>query len=379
MGEKRRGRGEGSIERLPNGNYRAVLSFGVDPVTGKRRKVSRTFQRHRDAVEWRDKQKQDGPVSAALSLDAWLTTWLELHKAKSAASNYTTDRQTVEKHLRPHLGRLRLGRLDAVAVQRWLARLKEAGVTQGERHKAGRTLRKILYAAVDAGVLTKSPMQRVKIPAVPASERRGLNPEEVTALVEVAEARGLGAVVRLWLDTGLRPGEVLGLKWEDWDGRRVRVRRAVCRVTGGLKELKTRRSLRTIPVSADRGPARRLPAGGRGARRPGLAGGDRRAEEGPAAPAAEQLLEPGVRAARRGGEGGVYPLHHPPHDGYTAAAGRGQPAGGRRPPRPRRPGHDAAVVRALPAGRPGPVGRPDGHLPGPVSQAGPRGRYCTGG
>src|SRR5260370_523291 len=35
-GKKRRGRGEGSIEPLPDGRWRAILSLGIDPATGKR-------------------------------------------------------------------------------------------------------------------------------------------------------------------------------------------------------------------------------------------------------------------------------------------------------------------------------------------------------
>jgi hypothetical protein len=35
-GKKRRGRGEGSIEQLPSGKFRAVVSGGIDVNTGKR-------------------------------------------------------------------------------------------------------------------------------------------------------------------------------------------------------------------------------------------------------------------------------------------------------------------------------------------------------
>lgn len=189
---KRRGRGEGSIEELKNPTrFRVTLSFGVDPATGKRRKASKTFRTKKDALDWRDRQRRDG-YGAAGTLGDWLTSWLELHKAHAAPQNYRADRQTVEKHVRPALGAVKLAKLSPLDCRRFLAGLKATGVSPNECHKAGRVLRKLLNAAADADVLPRSPMARVKLPPKPQTERRSLTDAEVTALFDAARPAGAG-------------------------------------------------------------------------------------------------------------------------------------------------------------------------------------------
>jgi integrase len=76
-------------------------------------------------------------------------------------------------------------------------------------------------------------------------EIRVLSPEEVRRFLEAAEFDRFKALWYVLVTTGLRPAEALGLKWEDWDGNKLRVRRALVRVPGqgwSLKETKTRRS-----------------------------------------------------------------------------------------------------------------------------------------
>lgn len=244
---KRRSKGEGSIEKLPSGSYRAIVSRMVN---GRRVRTSKTFKRQSDAIAWRDKAKAEGPAATG-TVGEWLTTWLELHKAKTSPSNFKTDRQTAERHLRPHLDTYRLRDLSALRIEQWLAMLKNNGISQSERHKAARTLRKCLNAAVLANQLPHSPMRgRVKVPRRPDADTHSLTAEEMTRVIRAAIEMGVEAQFRLWFDTGMRPAELIGLQWQDWNPQGfVHIRRAVCRVTGELKQTKTKRSKRILDVS----------------------------------------------------------------------------------------------------------------------------------
>jgi len=242
----RRGSGEGHIEELPSGSFRAVVSRTVD---GKRVKQSKTFTKRTDAVAWRNKLQETGPARAGTFGD-WLTVWLDLHKAAVSNTNFNVDRQTAEKHIRPAFAQVRLRDVTGLKVEQWLARLKDAGVSQNERHKCGRTIRKVLRSAVDKGQITAH--VRFRVPKRPDSQTHSLDRPQLHLLIEAAERLGLAAMFRLWADAGCRPGELIGLKRGDYDAARgeIKFRRAVCKTTGELKELKTKRSKRTIPLAA---------------------------------------------------------------------------------------------------------------------------------
>jgi integrase len=255
MPAKRRGRGEGNLEQLPSGSWRAVVSLGVDPVSRKRVRMSRTFETKREAMAWRaDRQRESdaGQLTAAVTtVGEWLTTWLGSRKATVAANTYRTESDTAERRLRPTLGPVRFRDLTPVVIERWLTQQSEAGVSPNERRKAAVLLRKVLYAAVAKRVIASSPMRGVTIPRSQLQESGALDRAQLGQLLDAAQRMGVGPLFRLWADTGLRPGEILALTREDLDlaSATIRVRGAVCMTSGQIKEPKTRRSRRTLALA----------------------------------------------------------------------------------------------------------------------------------
>lgn len=243
---KRRGRGEGHVEQLPSKNWRAVVSRTVN---GERTRSSRTFRTHAEAVEWKNRQR--GPAAGG-TLGEWVDTWLELQKAAVAASGWESDRQLCDRHLKPGLGSVRLRDLTALSINRWLARLREEGRPEQTRHALGKLLRKVLYAAVRNELLPANPMTgKVKIPRQPPPRSHALGAADLRKVVAAADALGHGTVFRLWADAGPRPAELTGFQVGDFDPKTgsIKVCRAVCKVTHELKEPKTRRGRRTIPLA----------------------------------------------------------------------------------------------------------------------------------
>lgn len=257
MAKKRRGRGEGGIEELPSGAFRAVVSLGLDPVTKKRVREAATFATKREALEWREETSRKfrrgdlSTTTTALTVDEWLTTWLEIRKNTAAAGTYRTERSTLELRLRPHLGAARIRDLKPLALERWLAKLGTDGVTTNERKKAAVLLRLVFNDAVRKKVINSSPMKGVAIPKHVAEEVVTLDVEQLRAMLTAADAAGHGAMFRLWADAGLRPGELYGLQWGDFDpvAGSVSVVRAVCSTSGLLKPPKTKRGRRAILIA----------------------------------------------------------------------------------------------------------------------------------
>jgi integrase len=124
----------------------------------------------------------------------------------------------------PHIGTVPLQRLSARDLDRLYATLRERG-GRGGRPLRGKSVRnvhvllsKALGDAVRRGHLIANPVAAVDPPARDDSvERTAWNLDEVRRFLEVAGADRLHAVWRLALATGVRRGELIGLRWEDVD------------------------------------------------------------------------------------------------------------------------------------------------------------------
>ena len=78
-------------------------------------------------------------------------------------------------------------------------------------------LRQALGQAVAWGKIAKSPAEGVKLPKQGPAEKCSLSLADVKALQKAAKGTPLEALWLLMLDSGARPGEVLGLRWENLD------------------------------------------------------------------------------------------------------------------------------------------------------------------
>ncbi len=120
------------------------------------------------------------------------------------------------------------------------------------------TLSKALTQAVDWDLVPKNVASRVKLPKQKRAERRTLSAENVGAFFAAASEDRFAALYVLAVTSGLRPGELLALKWEDIDleAGALSVRRSVSEDEDGLvirEETKTSggRRLELLPVAVE--------------------------------------------------------------------------------------------------------------------------------
>jgi site-specific recombinase XerD len=122
----------------------------------------------------------------------------------------------------------------------------------GRRHRASsaavrfRSLRRFFGWMVAEEIIEVSPMARLAMPKVPRNPVPVLGDDQIERLLKVTSGKGFEqrrdhAVLRVWLDTGIRLGEMAGLRLADVD---LTPRRSRLRVTG--KGDKTR----IVPVGA---------------------------------------------------------------------------------------------------------------------------------
>ncbi len=103
------------------------------------------------------------------------------------------------------------------------------------------------------GTNKMNPCKAVELPKVEKQEMQTIPAEQLQAFLTEAKASGVYEMYYIELSTGLRRGELLGLKWSDidWNNAVITVRRQVARVNGEITEapLKTKNSYRLCDIS----------------------------------------------------------------------------------------------------------------------------------
>ena len=254
----KKGNGEGSIyEHRRNGKkvgYRGA--YTVHAASGpKRRYVSgKTREEVRRKLVRAMADRDGGMVfdAGSLTVEKYLTRWLEDSvKGTVCVSTYEVHRHMIHPHINPALGRLRLKDLTPVHVRGFYREKLDSGLSSATVRKMHSILRKALKQAVLDRLIPRNVCEAVKPPKVEHKEINPLDRTQVKTLLEAASEDRLEALYVLAVHTGMREGELLGLKWEDVDLDRdvLRLRRALVReggrvVLGDLKTPKSRRSVR---------------------------------------------------------------------------------------------------------------------------------------
>lgn len=248
----RRANGEGSIYQTRDGRWRGCISLA-----GGQRKylTGATRKEVAEMLSELARRNARGQVlpDQRLSLDAWLTRWLD--EAVHGQVEVKTERDyrdIVSRHLIPHLGGFRLIALQPHDVTRLHALLLESGLSTATVHKVHRVLARSLAIAVRWGLIDRNAAALVSAPKIRSKAITPLSDFEILELRR--HCRDSTESARLYLALlGLRQGEVLGLTWDDIDleSGALTVRHSLQRVPGGrarLKEPKSEAGRRVILV-----------------------------------------------------------------------------------------------------------------------------------
>lgn len=156
------------------------------------------------------------------------------------------------------LGRHKLQQLSAQHVQAFYTQKLEAGLSALTVISFHNLLHKALDTAVKWNLVARNVCDAVSPPRRQRFEVMPLTLEQIQQLLAAVEGHRLAALFKLALATGMRRGELLGLKWQDIDFAKgtLQVRRVFTRIPSRLPgkgyveaEPKTQRSRRTIIIA----------------------------------------------------------------------------------------------------------------------------------
>ncbi len=256
MPKGRRVAGEGSISQRKDGIWRARLCF-TDPITDLPAVVDLYGRTRAAAVDklWAARQRirrGDDAKPERVTLADYLSWWLEnIAKPTVRATTYRSYEGAVRNHLAPlPIAGVQIAQLRPAAIQAVLAASKTP--TRAYALAIG-VLRQALDRAVELHLIERNPAAGLKPPRIEHREMRVLSRDQVQAFLAAARADRYYALYALALFTGLRQGELLGLRWSDVDVThgRLTVARTLSQQSLTAQPTKTRTSRRVV----DLGPA----------------------------------------------------------------------------------------------------------------------------
>ena len=168
--------------------------------------------------------------------------WLPTVQTTTRPSTWDSYRRTIDLHIIPELGRVGLQRLSAHDLDRFYAMKRESGRADGSGGLAPKTIRNIhnlIHKALHDAERKQLVWRNIASSADPPKQvRRSLDvtqtwtPDQVRTFLSEMHSHRLYAAYLLAVTTGMRRGEVLGLRWVDldFDRRRASIRQTVISV-----------------------------------------------------------------------------------------------------------------------------------------------------
>jgi len=222
--------------RQRGSSWELVAYAGRDPLTGKRKYVSRTFKGlKREAQAALDRlvvEVEDGHEGGSGStVGELLDSWVEVFGPKWSPSTLRQTVSVVEHHLRPRWGSVPLRRVAPVDIDRFYAELHRRGGPNGKPLAAGTVTRvhSIFHSCLEQGMkwglLGRNPASLASPPRDAASEVCPPSPADLGRLLAAAADGDLEfwTYLRLAASTGARRSQMCGLRWSDVDLERGRV------------------------------------------------------------------------------------------------------------------------------------------------------------
>ena len=250
---KRRPSGDGMVRKRDDGHWEGRIVVGHknsgEPIYKYvlAKTQAELVQKLHDKIEmYRDANlSEDCNMTLSEWLDRWLNEYVAITIRPSTLNGYE---MMVKNQIKPYLGNRPLSALTTNEIQKFYVTIKRQGRVHTDKthgkELADSMVRKIhlilhesLDMAVQQKLLVSNPTNGTTIPKNNYKEKQILNDEQLNRFMEIIKTD------EKWYDffyteltTGLRKGEICGLKWEDFDesNGRLKIKRSVGRLKDGV-------------------------------------------------------------------------------------------------------------------------------------------------
>ena len=231
---KRAANGMGSIRQradgrwearytAPDGRQRSVFARTQREVSAKLKDTLRQV----DSGAWREPSK--------MTVSDWLEIWLTDYQGRNTARTLQKYRGVTEKWFVPVLGEIKLAKLLPMHVRRLMTSMDSLSSTSVRNYI--RILSAALECAIEAGLITKNPCDGVPCPRAQDTVMHIIDRADIPAFLAAARGTKYANELTLMLYTGLRSGEMRGLRWSDidFDAGTINVQRQLHPIIDGTR------------------------------------------------------------------------------------------------------------------------------------------------
>ncbi len=204
------------------------------------------------------------PIIAPTNIDSWTPKnleelavyWMLVYaKNRKAPSSVARDQITLKKYLLPSYGKYPLAQITARNVEYWFLKLvQDSGLSMKSCNDVLGLFKKLLNDATRWGFMDRNPIEFVKKMSVAEKDIDFWNKEEIQIFLGYwlntkQRPQALWSML-LALYTGMRRGEILGLKWDavDFSSGFITVKRSFCKAAGKVREETKSKKIRRIPI-----------------------------------------------------------------------------------------------------------------------------------
>ena len=267
MAKQKRKNGEGTVRLRKDGRWEGRVVIGYDD-KGNPKTKSVLAHTKGECVEKLERLKEEcGRTAEKLKPDMpfgeWIDFWYQYFSSpKLRPTTQATYENRIYGHIIPSVGKIPLSKLTQNDLQQFYAKLKRTGrkvnvelkgtgVSDRMVRSCHALCRSSLEKAVEEGLITRNPSIGCKLPPKKNGEMKVLTQTEIVRLLNQAYDEGYYEMFLLELTTGMRRGEILGLKWRDLnlETGELNIKRQL--TTKGISVPKTKSSIRTVLLPPD--------------------------------------------------------------------------------------------------------------------------------
>jgi len=211
------------------------------------------FESERLAKIARDKARvaianRDYATPGKLTVGEFLLSWIDNHEKRLKPTTAHKYRQLIRLYLIPQLGSVKITDLRPTHIENFYSHYTTNHGVNGQVlapstvAQCGAILKKALKYAVEVeGLMSFNPATRVPLPKGAGKSNNPWSMDELNSFLDVASEHRLYFFFRLSAFTGARRGELLALRWSDFDGKSIMITKSRLEVAGvAFEQLSTK-------------------------------------------------------------------------------------------------------------------------------------------
>lgn len=219
----------GSINKnKQTGKWDFIFNSGIDPITGKRKQIRRRgFESKRNALDEMTKLRAEVLENefqdlTKMTYERFMEEWFQERKNTLQKTTFEIHSIYYRKFIKPKLGQLKVQQIAPIQIQKFINELvNETSYSEHTIHLIFRIVSASLKKAKVLKLIKHNPADGITLPKIKKREMSIWSLKQVNHFI--SKSSNISRLTRCYIGflisifTGMRQGEILGLRWQDID------------------------------------------------------------------------------------------------------------------------------------------------------------------